>query len=337
MIMKKTFCFLVFSLLVFFVDSGVAAAKEFNKDFHQSFDVKNGDRLSLRFGDGDVKIIPWEKNIIDVNVRYKADINIIGIRLGGQRDFDVEFRQAANTVYVIGKEASSATIGYHNRRIYEYVYEIHSPQYIKLDLDGDDGNVEIENWAAGIECRIDDGDILLKNIVGGETSIRGEDGEVRIENLTADLTIEVDDGDVILTDCDMGRCRVEGDDGNITISQSKGSFDIALDDGDVVLEDIEAQRLKISTEDGDIEVDHLTSGMLDAEIKTNDGDVKISFDRGFSVSFTISADDADDIRLDLDKIDNYEKNRHSMSGSINGGNGRLKIRTNDGNVTIKEK
>jgi DUF4097 and DUF4098 domain-containing protein YvlB len=337
MIMKKTFYFLMFSLLIFFTDSGMAAAKEFNKDFHQSFDVKKGDRLSLRFGDGDVKIIPWEKNIIDVNVRYKADINIIGIRLGGKQDFDVEFRQTANTVYVIGKEASSATIGYHNKRIYEYVYEIHSPQYIRLDLDGDDGNVEIEDWAAEIDCRIDDGDILLRNIVGGGTSIRGEDGEVRIENLTADLTIEVDDGDVTLTDCDMGCCRVEGNDGNVTISQSKGSFDIALDDGDVVLENIEAQRLKISTEDGDIEVDHLSAGKLDAEIKTNDGDVKISFDRGFSVSFTISADDADDIRLDLDNIENFEKDRRSTSGSINGGNGRLKIRTDDGNVTIKEK
>ncbi len=326
----------MFLFLVFFTGLGTAAAEEINKDFHQSFDVKEGDSLSLRFGDGDVKIIPWEKNIIDVNVRYRADIDTVGIRLGRKQDFDVEFRQTANTVHVTGKEASTATIGYHNKRIYEYIYEIHSPDYIRLDLDGDDGDVEIENWAAEIECRLDDGDIRLRNIAGEKTAIWGEDGDVEIENLNGDLTIEVDDGDVTLLTCDMERCRVDGEDGEVTIRQSKGSFNISVDDGDVVMEKIEAQGLSVTAEDGDIEVDLLAGGMLDADIRTDDGDINIDLEKGFSVSFHVSADDADHIRLELDDIEEYREDEHIKSGSINGGNGRLKIRTADGNVTIIE-
>lgn len=334
---KKTFCVLMFSFLMFFIGLGIAAAEEINKDFHQSFEVKRGDSLNLRFGDGDVKIIPWEKNIIDVNVRYRADIETVGIRLGRKQDFDVEFRQTVNTVYVSGKEASSATIGYHNKKVYEYVYEIHSPDYIQLDLNGDDGDVEIVDWAAGIECRIDDGDIRLRNIAGGKTAIRGEDGDVEIDGLTGDLTIELDDGEVTLLACDMESCRVEGEDGEVTIRQSKGSFVITVDDGDVVMEKIEAKGLRINAEDGDIEVDLLSDGMLDADIRTDDGNIKIDLERGFSVSFYVSADDADSIRLDLDDVEDYREDEHIKSGSINGGNGRLKIRTADGNVTIKER
>jgi DUF4097 and DUF4098 domain-containing protein YvlB len=335
--MKKPLYVLTFSFLIFFAGLGTAAAEEINKDFHQSFDVKKGDSLCLRFGDGNVQLIAWEKNIIDVKVRYRADMNHAGIRLGRKQDFDVEFRQTANTVYVTGKEASSATIGYSNKKVYEYVYEIHSPDYIALDLDGDDGNVDIENWAAEIKCRIDDGDVHLRNIVGGKTTVWGADGDVEIDNLSGDLTIELDDGDVHLTACDMERCRVEGQDGEITISQSKGSFDVAVDDGDVVMKKVEAKGLNITGEDGDIEVDLLGGKTLAADIKTDDGDINIDLEKGFSVSFFVSADDADSIRIDFDNIENYKKDQHVKSGSINGGNGRLKIRTADGKVTIKEK
>ncbi len=327
----------MFSILILFIGVEMVAAEEISKDFHQSFDVREGDSLNLRFGDGNVKIIPWDKNSIDVSIRYRADIDTVGIRLGRKQDFDVEFRQAGSTVYVTGREASYATIGFHNRKIYEYVYEIHSPDYIVLDLDGDDGDVNIENWAAEIECRIDDGDIHLMNITGQKTAIWGEDGDVEIDNLNGDLTTEVDDGDITLTGCEMDRCRINGEDGEITISRSKGSFNISVDDGDILMEKIEAQGLSINAADGDVEVDLLSGGTLDADIQTDDGDIDIDLEKGFSISFHISSDDADSIRLNLDNIEGYREERHVKSGSINGGNGRLKIRTADGNITIREK
>jgi len=296
---KKFSSVLILSFLIFITSFGSAVAKEINKEFHQSFDVKSGDSLHLRHGDGDVRLIPWKKNIIDVKVRYRADIDVVGIRLGRKHDFDVEFRQTENTVYVTGKEESSATIGYQNKNVYEYVYEIHSPEYVQLDLDGDDGNVNIESWKAEIECRIDDGDINLRNIVGEKITIWGEDGNVEIDNLTGDLTIKVDDGDLILNACETTRCRLEA-------------------------------------EDGDLDLDLLAVEMFEADIKTDDGDVTVDLAKVFSTSFYASADDADYIRIELDDIEDYKEDRISKSGSIHGGKGRMMIRTADGNITIKE-
>ncbi len=333
---KRFYSFLFFSLLIYSIGFGSAVAEEFKKEFHQSFDVNKGDSLRLRHGDGNVRLISWEKNIIDVKVRYNADIEVFGIRLGKKHDFDVEFRQTENTVYVAGKEASSATIGYQNKNIYEYVYEIHSPDYIKLDLEGEDGNVDIENWKAEIECRIDDGDINLRNIESEKTTIWGEDGDVEIDNLIGDLTIEVDDGDLILDACETMYCRLEAEDGDITISRSKGSFNIVVDDGNVGLKQTEANGLDIHAEDGDVNLDLLSVEMFEADIETDDGDVTVDLDQGFSTSFYISADDADYIRIELDDIEDYKEDRTTKSGSIHGGKGRMKIRTADGNITIKE-
>ena len=333
---KTFFSVLAFSLLVFSSCFGSAAAEEINKEFHQSFDVNRGDSLRLRHGDGNVRMIPWEKDIIDVRVRYRADIDVFGIRLGKRHDFGVEFRQTENTVYVTGKEASDATIGYQNKNVYEYIYEIHSPDYIKLDLEGDDGDVDIENWKAEIECRIDDGDIRLRNIEGEKITIWGEDGDVEIDNLVGDLAIEVDDGDLILDACETMHCRLEAEDGDITINRSKGSFDIVVDDGNVDLKQTEANRLDIQAEDGDIELGLAAVEVFEADIETDDGDVTVDLDQGFSTSFYVSADDVDYIRIELDDIEDYKEDRSTKSGSIHGGNGRMKIRTADGNVRIRE-
>lgn len=332
---KKLSSILILSLLIFSTHVGTALAKEINKDFHQSFDVKEGDTLRLKHGDGNVQLTPWDKDIIDVKVRYRADIDAVGIRLGSKDDFNVEFRQTGNTVYVTGKETSRGTIGFYNKKQYEYIYEIHSPDYIKLDLDGDDGNVDISGWTAEIDCRIDDGNITLRNISGEKTTIRGEDGDIEIDNFTGDLTIELDDGDVFLTACDMPRCRLRTEDGDIEISESKGSFDITVDDGNVTMRQITARRLIMRSEDGDIDLDLLADETLDADIRTDDGNVTVSLEKGFSLSFHVSADDVDYIRIDLDDIENYREDDHSKSGRIGGGNGRLKIRTADGNITIK--
>ncbi len=332
---KKLSSFLILCFFVFSTSIGTAAAKEINKDFHQSFDVKMGDTLRLEHGDGNVKLIPWEENVIDVKVRYRADIDAVGIRLGSKEDFIVEFRQTGSTVYVEGRETSRGTIGFYNKKTYEYIYEIHSPSYIKLDLSGDDGDVEISGWDAEIDCRIDDGDIKLRDISGEKTSIWGEDGDITIDNLTGELSIELDDGDMVLTSCDMPRCRLEANDGDIEISKAEGSFDIAVDDGNVTMRQIAAKGLIIRANDGDIGVDLLAGETLDADIRTDDGDVTIDLEKGFSLSFHASADDVDYIRVDLDDIQNYREDRVSKSGSIGGGNGRLKIETADGDITIK--
>lgn len=327
---------LILFLSVFSILPGTVTAKEIDKDFHQSFSVKKGDILRLRHGDGDVRLIRWDEDAIDVKVRYRADIDAVGIRLGSKDDFIVEFRQTENTVYVTGKETSRGTIGFYNKKRYEYIYEIHSPDYIRLDLEGDDGDVDIQDWAADIDCRIDDGDVKLRNISRNRTTIRAEDGDIEIDGLAGDLAIQADDGDIFLSACDMSRCRLEAEDGNIEISGSAGSFDITVDDGNITMKRTTATGLIMRSEDGDIDIELLTVEKLDADIRTDDGDVDISIERGFPMSFYASADDSDSIRIQLQGVENFREDEYSKSGSIGSGEGRLKIRTADGDITIRD-
>jgi hypothetical protein len=76
---------------------------------------------------------------------------------------------------------------------FECVYEIKGPDYLLLDLDGDDGDMDIEQWRGNIDCRLDDGDIDIRDIAAKRVTIRAKDGKIRVAGLQGNLRIKCDD------------------------------------------------------------------------------------------------------------------------------------------------
>jgi DUF4097 and DUF4098 domain-containing protein YvlB len=328
---KLAFTLLVASLLIASTIS--ARAREINKDFHKSFDVRKGVSLHLKHEDGDVTIIPWDKDVVDVEVHYRAELKSLGI--GGKHDFDVEFRQSDDVIHVIGKVKSSSSIGFRYFKRYEYTYTIQAPRYLQLDLEGEDGDINIENWRGKIYCRIEDGDIDLQDIFSKKTQIRLEDGDLHVDGLQGDLLVNGDDGDIVLRECKTRLCRIDLEDGDVTIKRSEGDFEIDIEDGDITLDQVRSRMLDIRAEDGDIELDLLKVSGIDLDITADDGNVTVDLEFGISAAFSIDTDDGR-IRVDLPNADFFKKRRHRISGEIHGGQGRIRIRTADGNVTLRE-
>ena len=330
--MKNTFS----SLLILFLSVAVtlaASGNEINKNFHKSFDVRKGCRLCLEHGDGDVTITPWDKDVVDVKVHYRVEYKSFG--LTGKHDFDVEFSESDDTIYVIGHEKSHVSIGYHSFKQYEYTYTIFAPGYLVLDIRGEDGNVDIENRNGNIECNIEDGNLNLKNISSAKTRIELEDGKLQINNMKSELRLNVDDGNIVINESKIPKCRIKLNDGNLRIKRTHGNFDISIDDGDIFLDHVKTSRLFITSADGNIDCNLLKTANLDVDIKTDDGDVNLDIEKGTSASFSIKTDDGR-IGIDLPDSKNFSKKHNRVSGEIYGGDGRIRINTNDGNVTLRE-
>jgi len=256
--------------------------------------------------------------------------------IGRKHTFDVEFRQSGNTVFVLEKKRTGIIVGFHNRKTFEYIYEIKAPGYLLLDLDGDDGDLDIEQWRGKIECRLDDGDIFMRDIVTERTSIRAQDGDIRIADLQGNLSIKCDDGDIELDGCRSETIRLEAEDGDLNINDCSGVFIVRVDDADVEFQRTLAQKLELTGNDGSIDLDLLLTEALDADIRMDDGDVYIQLEMGFPLSFATRTDDGH-VRINLENITNFEDERHIKSGDINGGKGRLRVQTNDGDITISER
>ncbi len=330
--MKRFICIFVLPILT--VAATVPAlAKDLSKDFHKSFDVKQGTVLHLEHGDGDVTITHWDKNVVDVEVHYRAEAKSLGV--GGKVHFDVQFDQSGDVINVIGEERIRGSVGFRYFKRYEYTYDIRAPRYVRLDLEGEDGDVDIRNWRAEIDCTLEDGDIDLEDVISARTRINLEDGDVTIRGLEGELMVDAEDGDVELTRCKVSRCGISLEDGDLTVRQSEGDFEIDAEDGDINLYQLRASALEVSASDGDVDLDLLKSDNVDWDISTEDGDVSINFESGISAGFTIETEDGH-IRLDVPDAADLRKRNHRASGEFHDGRGRIYIDTAAGDVTFRE-
>jgi len=300
------------------------AAEEISRDYHETFEVETGMRLVLEHGDGDVEISPWSEDTLEVDVRYRAHASSVG--WSRSTEFEVEFRQDGDTIYVVAHEPKRINVGISSYREIEYKFTIKAPSYVELHLEGEDGDVRIDDWNSSIRLKLEDGDVEMSNIDAPRTEVILEDGDVEIN---------AEDGDVEIFDCQTEHGRIRGEDGDITIDRCQGSFEIAVSDGDAYLTEMTARDMDIRSGDGTVKMSLLPSDGLDVKVRASDGDVVMDLDAGVSAAFELETGDGE-IRLMAADVSNLQKSRRRTTGQIGGGSGSIYIRTDDGSVTLRQ-
>lgn len=313
--------------------ASAAAGTEVDRSFDKRFDVKPGARLVLTHGDGELTITPWDEDAISVEVRYRVHYRRVG--LGTDPDLDVRFEQDGDVVRVTGKETSSGGVGFFSKDTVEHSYRVKAPSYVELELHGDDGDVDVEGWAGRISIRNDDGDVHLRRIHSPETSLEMEDGDLEIEDLVGRLKLRIDDGNAEVSGCKCEKAEIEAEDGNIQVESCEGSFEVSTDDGDIELERITAGELDLRTGDGKIEAEvAASSGDLKIDASADDGDVVLRLGAGVSADYDVTTDGGRiEVETSGEGSGRFEKR---ASGKLGDGGGRIRVTTNDGNVTLRQ-
>lgn len=233
-----------------------AGAEEIDREFHETFEVNEGMRLRLVHGDGDVTIEPWERNVLEVDVKYHAEVTILGL---GRKDADfvVDFDQRGDEISVIGRETGRGGfhIGINTSRRHDYTYTIKAPSFLELELEGDDGEVLIEGWRADVEVQSDDGDVTLSDVRTERVSVEIEDGDFVARDMETELFLTADDGDMSISGCAISWGRIRFEDGDLEMDDCVGDFDVAADDGSVRMNGIETSELDVRADDGDVRLE----------------------------------------------------------------------------------
>ena len=309
-----------------------AFAETIEREFHESFDVREGMRLHLEHGDGDVSVEPWDRDVLDIEVHYRGDVTIIGFGRT-DADFVVDFRERGDEISVIGRETAEGgiLIGINTKRRYEYTYTIKAPSYLELESLGEDGEVRIRGWRADIKTEIDDGDVILEDIQTGRVTIEMADGDLEIRGLEAELFVTADDADLTISDCRVSSGRVRMEDGDLEMSDCVGDFDVVVDDGDVRMRSMQTSKLDVRGEDGNIYLELVGGKPDDVNLESDDGRIEVEVDWSMALTFSLASDDG---RLIVDAPEEAitEERRGYRAGELNGGGGRLRARSSDGSI-----
>jgi DUF4097 and DUF4098 domain-containing protein YvlB len=226
-------------------------------------------------------------------------------------------------------------VGISSYREYEYTYTVKAPSYLDLNLEGDDGDVEIADWKGTIVMKLEDGDVILSAIDAPRTEITLEDGDLEIDGIRGALDIDCEDGDIEIFECSSEHGRIRSEDGDITIDRCEGNFEITVSDGDARLREMTARDLEIRSSDGTVNLALLPSEGLDLNIRVADGDVVLDLDRDLSAAFELETRDGR-IKVSASDVDQLVQDKRRTSGQLGTGEGSIYVRTADGSVTLRQ-
>ena len=166
----------------------------------------------------------------------------------------------------------------------------------------------------------------------GTLSVHTGDGRIECQPLTGDIRLETGDGRIEVTGL-SGTIEMHTGDGRIEAAGLDGVVSARTGDGRLKIEG-RFDRLVAQSGDGSIEVSARAGSKL-AEpwsIETQDGGVNLRIPRDLSA--LLDADTGDGrIVVDL-PIEVPSRMKNHLTGQLNGGSVPLRVRTNDGRITL---
>jgi DUF4097 and DUF4098 domain-containing protein YvlB len=166
---------------------------------------------------------------------------------------------------------------------------------------------------------------------------RSGDGSIRIERVSGKIELHTGDGSIRADDV-IGQLTMNTGDGSITVDGAEGRLDIDTGDGSVNVTG-RLSGLRARTGDGSIvfRAQPGTSMNEDWEIETGDGGVSLYLPGDFSADLDAHTGDGS-IRNDLSikAATGGEVSRRTVRGQIGDGGKRLRVRTGDGSIYLRQ-
>ncbi|MBD3384349.1 hypothetical protein GF407_05405 [candidate division KSB1 bacterium] len=303
-------------------------ARVINKHVHKRFPVNESTTLFLQHGNASVNIIPWEKNSIDIHVRYRSCS--LFPDAGNINDLAVEFTSTRQKISVIGKLQNNSSPDYLPLIKFDCEYTVYAPAWIKLCLSGGDGNVHVKDWEAEIAYILEDEEIGIDQC-DERTKLFISRGELRIDGLYGYLLVESANGSIVLSSCQTPVCRIQMRDGNIFISRSQTNTSLPGAATMPDLKQIESAERNYYTSE---EVEIRNPSVIQLEFCDRDGDICVELEYEVSTILSINSNQ-NSICLSILNPEKFSDSWHRISGHVFDGKSEIRISSHEDKVTLR--
>ena len=145
----------------------------FREDFHYSWPLDPGARISLESQNGSVEISVWDKNTIDIaGTKYASDQGLL-------RDVRIDISHAPDSVRI----RTIAPEFFHGGAGAEYT--LHVPKHVLLDLiHTSNGGLRVDGVEGSVRMRTSNGGVHLTD-VRGDADVETSNGAIDIETRMA--------------------------------------------------------------------------------------------------------------------------------------------------------
>jgi hypothetical protein len=262
---------------------------EYRRSFEERHSVKPGYTLFISSRDGNIRIENWEQSTVEI----KGEMSVwVDSEETAEKEFGRrKVRKHANKISLTYTPSKSRE----RKLIYKRIdYQIMTPRNTHLELDIDDGTIEIIGLEGSIKIKGDDIDGVITG--GRNLELKSDDGEIELAELKGEIEIDTEDTDIFFRSIDSQKITISTDDGSIEGElriRKDGDYAFTTDDGNIIirLPKDSATKVLVEKDDGNFETDfpfllkrtfnhNSIEGIINREeastvICTDDGDIII--------------------------------------------------------------
>ena len=333
----------------------------------RSFDVSEGENLSVKVGDADIIVTTERKD------EARVEIYLDGKNMEKAREYfedqRFEVTRSDGTIYVVTHPQRN-NYSWNRMGSPQITVEVAIPDAFNVELKTSDGDVIMEPLHGEVNIHTSDGDIATGSVSGSAYIVRTSDGDILAEAIEVDeANLTTSDGDITTKDILANDINIRTSDGDIRTERLEGSAAVSTSDGDLYLSSFSGRELALRTSDGEIVAERIDAG--ESQVHTSDGNITLKQVAGSlnaktsSGDLTVNLEEAGDevyltsgdgdilltapdntaaelflkgerVRLSSSfRFDGVLK-KNEAEGLINGGGAQIQARTSDGEVIFRE-
>lgn len=286
-------------------DWGNHSSARYTQDFHYSYPLKPGGRLSMENFNGSIEITGWDENTVEVSgVKYAATPE--------QRDaikIDVVATSDSVSIRTIPPSTRRGNTGA------KYVLKV--PHKTNLD------RITSSNGA----IRVLD--------VAGPARLRTTNGAVRAERLGGNLEVETTNGGIDAVDIEGG-CVLRTSNGGLKASGIRGGVEGHTTNGGITVRLAKSEPgrpVRLETSNGGVELTLEADNRNDVRIHTTNGGITLRLPDRIGARL-IAATSQSSIRSEFDVVSEGVRDKHRLEGIIGAGGPTIDVSTTNGSIRI---
>lgn len=300
-------------------------SQDFKYSWKENYTVSTPARLSISSSDGNIEVIPTQKNEIEVYYIVTRRGSILDISKDElDEEVNVEVSTTSSSVEITVRTRYQNWFNWDDQM--DVNFRVYAPAKTASDLQTSDGSVSLKGLNGSQRCKSSDGHINITHVTGNVLA-QTSDGNIRVEELNGDLESKTSDGDIVLEDV-RGNIESITSDGSIKVTGADGNITLRTSDGNIQFEAVSGS-MQANSSDGNIR-GQITQLKGELNARTSDGNIEIAVPGAIGLDLDVKGES---LNVPLKNFSGSSEDEHII-GKINGGGLAVNLSSSDGNITM---
>jgi DUF4097 and DUF4098 domain-containing protein YvlB len=287
---------------------GFSDSQRFKEDFHNTYPLQHGGRITLENMNGSVEISGWEKDSVDiVGTKYAATDALL-------KSTRIDILAGAGSVDIRTVPPS----GHHGNLGAKYILRV--PQKCLLDrITSSNGSIRIEG-------------------LDGSARLKTSNGAVRITRFNGPVEVQTSNGGVEIND-QSGGLTIRTSNGGVRADNVRGGFEATTSNGGIHarLSDPEPQKpVKLESSNGGIELTMDRIKDNDIRITTSNSSIQLRLPANAGAQLRARTSNSS-VNTDFDvTVKAGQLSKSHLEGTIGQGGPLLDLSTSNGSIKVQK-